>query len=410
MLRKGLLLAALVASLWSMIVPAQAQDAGAAFLYNGITRQLLRVDLASGAQTRIDLGLDENVFISGRDIAFSADGRRAVLCYTRTQPEAAQGETHLVVFDLTTQARTLDLPLGRHLSCRVTAAGLRDDTAQVAVSIVSYFPGSQDMDTSGPIWRLLVVDTISGAISAALNADDPAVQAAGMLPDSALLPDVRFFAGNQIIFAEVPWAVGGAPEWRAFSWLLDSGIVSLDTSGRWGKSGLAYLPRTGEQVWIDLDPNLPALETGGPMTPFNVVRLVDASGIERTLYSSAEWVLADARWINGGQQLAILQVSAFDEDHPDQQDSRWLALGRDGSQTELAAGAIFSQAAAAPGGMALFEMSFNADFSQQYFNLSYVDGRGQRVPLWSDQEPGWELAGATPGPLADNLPPFTADF
>jgi hypothetical protein len=390
-------------ALWS-VLPAQAGGTWYAFLFNGITRQLVRVDV-NGTQESFDLGLDETVFLGSRDMAFSPDGSRAAYCVNRASGDTPQGDTTLVVRDLAAQADVLQVPLGGNLGCRVSAQGFNADASQVTVSIVKYFVGDTTMDTSGPVWRLLVVDVASGSTVAELNAQSESVLAAGVLAGSALLPEVREFANNQVIFAEVPWGVGGAPEWRAFIWQIDSGSLQPDTTLRWGKSGLSTLDSTGELAWIDNDPDLPSIDPGGPIAPFNIVKLADRSGAEHLLYHTADWVLVDTEFINGGAQLGVLLLAAFDSENPGQQESRWIALNRDGTQADLTSGTAFTQIADAPGGYALFEFSFNADFTQQTFRLSYVTAGENRL-LWESQEPGWELAGTIGAPLAAELPAF----
>jgi hypothetical protein len=391
------------AALWS-VLPIQAQAGWYAFLFNGITRQLLRVD-ANGTQETFDLGLDETVFLGSRDIAFSPDGSRAAYCINRASGDTPQGDTTLIVRDLAAQTNALEVPLGGSLGCRVSTQGFNADATQVAVSIIRYFSGDTTMDTSGPAWRLLVVDVASGSTIAEINAQSESALAAGVLVDTALLPEVRQFADNQVIFAEVPWGVGGAPEWRAFIWQLGDGIVQPDTTLRWGKSGLSYLASSGELAWVDNDPDLPSIDPGGPIAPFNVVKLADSAGAEQVLYHTAEWVLVDTEFINGGTQLGVLQLAAFDAENPNAQQSRWIALNRDGTQAELTSGTAFTQIADAPGGYALFEFSFSEDFSQQTFRLTYVTP-GETRALWEAQEPGWELAGTIGAPLAADLPAF----
>jgi hypothetical protein len=287
----------------------------------------------------------------------------------------------------------------------VTGAGFSPDAARVAVGVVKYYPGSPDMDTTGPAWRLLVVDIASGGIVAEINAETPAVMNAGVLPGVALLPEVRAFANQQIIFAEVPWGIGGAPEWRAYTWQIDSGAVAFDTTERWGRSGLSVLDSTGEVAWLDHDAALPAVNPGGPIPAFNVVKLADAGGAERVIHHTGEWVLVDTEFINGGAQLGILWLSTFDPENPSDQQAQWMALGRDGSLSEIAAGATFSQLADAPGGFVLFEFLTNADFTQQTSRLSYVSN-GQARPLWEAQDPGWEFAGVIGAPQMTGLPAF----
>jgi hypothetical protein len=405
MVRKLSRVLILVAGLF-VALPAQAANGWYAFLYNGISRQIVRVD-ADGAQEVFSLGLADTVFLGSGDLAFSPDGGRVAFCANSASAETPQGDTVLIVRDLPAQANVLEVPLGGNIGCRVSGAGFNADASQVAVSVVAYFPGDPAADTSGPIWRLLVVDVASGSIISEINADSAPVIEAGVIGGVALLPEVRAFANNQIIFAEVPYGIGGAPEWNAFIWQLDTGTINPDATGRWGKSGLSYLDATGELAWVDYDPNLPAVEPGGPMPASNIVKVADASGTERVIYQTTDWVLVDTQFINGGQQLGVLLLSSFDPENPDAQESRWIALGRDGSVTELASGAVFSQIAAAPDGYVLFELNFSDDFSQQDSRLSVV-ANGTVRRLWESQEQGWEFAGAVGAPLATMLVSFPA--
>ncbi|MBZ0299441.1 MAG: hypothetical protein K8J31_06875, partial [Anaerolineae bacterium] len=259
------------------VLPAWAADGWYAFIYNSAARQLVRVGL-DGTQATFDLGLDENVFLSGFDMAASVDGNRIAFCASSARVDSPQSDTTLIVRDLAAQANVLALPLGVNMSCRVTHASLKADASQVAVSLVKYYPGSPDMDTDGPIWRLLVVDVASGSILSEINAESLPVMTAGVQGGVALLPEVRSFSSNQIVFAEIPYGIGGAPEWNAFVWHLDSGAVEADTTGIWGKSGLSINPATGETIWLDQDPNRPAADPGGPIPAFNVVVQADSSG------------------------------------------------------------------------------------------------------------------------------------
>lgn len=406
MLKRGLFAVVFGAVLLGAALSIQAQAAGwYAFLYNGASRQLLRIN-AEGAQETFDLGLDENIFLGGQDMAFTADGGRVALCANSAHSETPQGDTTLIVRDLAAQQNVMALPLGENIGCRVTRAGFNEDASQVAVGVVKYFPGSPEADPNSPAWRLLVVDVASSSIVAELNADSPQVSEAGMLADTALIPEVRHFTDNQIIFAEVPWAVGAAPEWRAFRWQPASGALELDGAGYWGKSGLSYIPQTSELAWLDMDPSLPASDPGGPLPAFNVVKMLD-NGADRIIHHTGDWSLVDTEFINAGRQLGILWLSTFDPNNPDEQEGRWMALGRDGSLTELVSSATFSQIANAPDGFALFELSFNEDFTQQTARLSYV-ANGERRTLWESGEANWEFAGATEVQPAGDLTPFPA--
>jgi hypothetical protein len=382
-----------------LAVPAQAADNWYVFLFNGITRQLVRFNGLDSSQITFDLGLNENAYISGQDIAFTPDGNVAIFCAPNTP--VAQAST-LIVRDLAAQQNRFELPMGGSIGCRVTPEALDSAQNRVAVGVVNYFPGDANADLSRPVWRLVVVDLASGSITAELNSQSP--QAANLLLGTAIMPEVRYFAHNELIFAETVWATGGAPEWRAFRWNLGGQTLEADATGHWGKTGLVFRPETGELVWLDNNPNLPAVDAGGPFPAFNTVQLRDNSGQARTIFHTGEWLLLDSVFIDGGTRLAVLGISAFDTEDPT---STWLALGRDGSSGTLADGGLFSQIAGTPGGYVLFTMTANADFTQQTFTLDYTsNGATQR--LWESNEPGWELSGTLGDAPASGLAAFPA--
>jgi hypothetical protein len=78
-----------------LIVPTtQAANHRYIFLYNGIERSLLRINGLNGVQDSFDLGLGQEVFLSGYDIAISRDGSQAACCAT------SSGGPTLVLRDL----------------------------------------------------------------------------------------------------------------------------------------------------------------------------------------------------------------------------------------------------------------------------------------------------------------------
>jgi hypothetical protein len=159
----------------------------------------------------------------------------------------------------------------------------------------------------------------------------------------------------------------------------------------------------GELAWLDYDPALPALQATGPMPVFNIVKVMDQNG-ERTIYHTGDWVLADTVYINGGAQLALLGLTDYDETGTQQ--SRWLALNRDGSVNELlSSDAAYSQMIGAPGGYALFELFVDDATSTFSSRLSLSDSSGTRV-LWESEGMGWELAGGSAMPESSGLSPF----
>ena len=120
------------------------------------------------------------------------------------------------------------------------------------------------------------------------------------------MPQVRYFANGQIVFAGVQWGTEGSPSNPAYLWQF--GGDSLQPIDRWWRWGLDSLPATGELVWVELDQSLPAADPGGPMPQGNVVKLADKSGDERVIYTDSSWVIMAAQFIDNGRELAISEL------------------------------------------------------------------------------------------------------
>ncbi len=398
--------------------PTLAQSGDSVYLYNGMTKQLLRLNL-DGAQISYSLGLDENTFVGGFDMAFNGDGSRVAFC-TLTYPQIAEGDApaqptaHLYVRDLAAGVNLIDRDMGSAIGCRTGHEAFNQAGTLLAVSRINYYPNDPAADTSQPTWQLLVVDTTSGAVVNALNATSAAVANYESLAKGGILPYVQSFNGNTIIFAEVPYGIGGGAEWNAYQWQTDAEI--LTPVERWGNFTLEVLPSTGETLWVTRDPNLPAGEPGGPVPANNIVQIEDTSGAVKTIYHSPDWVILDATFINGGQAVAIELLSSFDpatqaDGQPIQQTLKWIGLDRSGAITDLATSNGNPTVAAAPGGYVTLNQQIldpNTGISQ--FDLSYT-ANGGGTTLWTSPagENGyWELAWITPISGDAGLQPFAA--
>ncbi|MBZ0285994.1 MAG: hypothetical protein K8I30_00160, partial [Anaerolineae bacterium] len=86
----------------------------------------------------------------------------------------------------------------------------------MAVSRINYYPGDVNADASKPVWQILVLDIAGGMTVRELNTNSPAVATYEGLTKGGIIPYVQYFAGNQLIFAEVPYGVGGGAEWVAY--------------------------------------------------------------------------------------------------------------------------------------------------------------------------------------------------
>ncbi len=397
----------LLGILWIIgAVSVQAQDNWFGYLYNWQAHQFVRVD-AAGSATTYELGLSDQAFFSSRDIAFSADGARVAFCavdYAANTPRAT-----LYLRDIAAQTNLLQLDLGSSIGCQVTPAAFNQNETQLAVGLVNYF-GAEDpnADLSRPIWQLRVLDLTTSNFVQELNAQSPAVSGSDMLPETAIMPMVRSFSNDTIIFAEVPYGIGGTPTVSAFSWQMSSGTLAVVPEGPWGHLSADWLHATGEVAWVAHNDTLPAAEPNGPLGFANVVILGDSSGQERMIYHTAEWTIIDVRFIEGGQRLAILlfpQLTPGTE--PGAEPTRWIALDRSGNVSDLQVNTEFGGGLmAAPEGYLYLSANIveeNPDASQ--FTLEWYRG-SQRQQLWSAQGQAWELVYSAATTTVPNLPPF----
>ncbi len=373
--------------------PAAAQPGWSLYLLNSSTQQIVRVYL-DGTQQTYDLGVPGGAYLGTNEIDFTSDGGRAAYCLM-----GDGGQATLTVRDLAAQSTLASADLGSAQGCWVTYS---DDNSQIAVGLMRHYPGDPGADPNLPTWQLLILDAATGNQLHELNPNDGA---AAFDPSRAIMPEVRYFANNQIVFAGLPWGTEGFPSSPAYLWRLGDGIIQpID---RWWRWGLDSLNQTGELVWVELDPSLPAADPGGPVPQANVVKLADKSGQERTIYADPNWVLLDAKFIDNGRQLAINALQAA-SGNPGAQATRWLGLDRSGNVSELATTAGFSEVAAAPDGYVILWASDAS--ASPLLALDYHSGR-ETTRLWQQQASGgitWSLLWAAPTATADGLGAFPA--
>lgn len=413
MVRK-LLALLLLSVLLVVAVPALAQSDWFVYLYNGNTKELVRIN-PDGAQTPYSLGLDATTFVSSFDMTFTADGSRVAYCAV-TYPAVAASETptspfaKLYLRDIAAGTNQIDLAMGNAIGCRTGRDAFSPDGAQLAVSKINYYPGAPDADLSQPVWTLQILNSADGSVLRELTSASQSVQAFESLAKGGVLPYVQYFENNQIIFAEVPYGIGGGAEWNSYLW--DLNTDSLQTIDRWGNFSLDTLT-SGELIWVTADPNLPAGQPGGPVPANNIVKVADKSGAEFTIYHSPDWVILDAKFIDNGARAAIQLLSPFDPNAPDQfQSLRWIALDRAGASADLVSSNGNPTVLGAPNGFVLLNQEITDPASgASNFALSY-NSNGATTNLWSatvDPSVGfWELAWVTPPTAAEGLPPFTA--
>jgi hypothetical protein len=396
-----------------LVIPAMAQDDWSVYLFNGNTGELIQVK-ADGTQSVSALGLEAGTYIGSSDMSFTKDGSRLAFCAltspTVTDPNStAQPTAKFYLRDLAAQNYLLTLDMGNAIGCRTGEDAFNADATQVAVSKINYYPGDPAADTSKPAWEILILDIAGGMTVKELNVNSPSVAAFESLVKGSILPYVQYFANNQVIFAEVPYGIGGGAEWNAYLWDLTTDTV--EPIERWGNLGLDTLDTSGEVIWTAKDESRAAAQPGGPVPDHNVVKLADKSGEERIIYYSPDWVVLNAKFINNGQQIAIQLLSAFDENNPDIiQSIKWVALDRAGNTVDLLSSSGNLQLEAAPNGYIVLDQQLSdANNGESQFHLSYVSN-GQSNELWASQTgfEYWELPWVTPMVAASDLQPFPA--
>jgi hypothetical protein len=229
-----------------------------------------------------------------------------------------------------------------------------------------------------------------------------------MIQDAPVLPDVNVFDGSQIVFAEVPYGIGGTPSVNAFRWQLSDGTLTPEPDGAYNHFGVDRLEATGEAVWTAIDPSLPAAEPDGPIGMFNVVIVADTSGEQRVIYHNAEWTPITAKFIDDGQRIAILLFPAYNPNQPvGAQPSKWVALDRAGNVTDLQTDLEYSDIAYGPAGYAFLRTRLpQTEAELVRTSLEYHTGTNM-TELWSAEGTTiWEIAWVGPIAALENLPPF----
>ncbi|MCC6616009.1 MAG: hypothetical protein IT320_21245 [Anaerolineae bacterium] len=377
-------------------------------LYDHATGRLVRVDGSRGEAREYHLNINDPAQLSAQQIAVSPDAFRAAYCLIEQAPGAREGEATLYVRDLELDQVELVLPLGPALRCTASADAYDETGARLAVSITRH-PDAAGDDTPG--WRIAVVDS-DGRIADELTARDPAVGAAGLAADLIVDPDVRAFLGDAVMFAALPYGVGGTPTVDGYRWQLAEDVVTPDKP--WGAFALDALAATGELIYPDHDPTLPSGGSGASITPFNRVMLAEGAGSLRTIYQSPDWIVLSAQFVENGRALALefLEPAEVAGENPPR--TRWFTLTRDVNARDVGvfAAESGSQLSAAPDGFVLLWAEANGDdFSNASARLDYYVGDEVRN-LWKEALPReagamtWELVWATPSVIADDLPPF----
>lgn len=393
-----------------LVVGGAAQgESWSAYLYNNLTRELVRVSL-DGTQQAFDLGLGENVYLGTRDTDFTSDGSTMAYCvsdYAAVNPQAPSAPpTTVFVRNLQTGAVNYQLDVGGSIGCWVSYS---QDNSRLALGIVRYYPGDPSADTTQPSWELQVRDAASGNLMAQLSPFSQTAPELGLFNDFALMPDVRSFVGDVIAFAGVPWGTEGIPIEPAFEWNFSANTVTPNDV--WWRWAVSSLPETGELVWLDSDSTLPMGDPGGPVPRMNVAMYVPSPAGERTtIYHSPDWILLGTQFINNGEQIALQLLEPFDPNSAQPSSrTRWVAVDRQGNVSELTTNEGYTQIVSAPDGY--LHLYATSSMPNTTMNLEYHAG-GTSTTLWTGQSENsgaaWSIIWAQPVPATAGLQAFTA--
>ncbi|MCL4251786.1 MAG: hypothetical protein KJ065_26775 [Anaerolineae bacterium] len=406
-LRRSLFAAGLcLALLTPVVAAAQVDSPWYAVIYDRATARLVRIDGNSGEAADFHLNVDQPAELNGQQIAISPDAFRAAYCIVRQTPGDPEGEATLYVHDLELDQVELVLALGPALRCSVNRQAYNETGSRLAVSIMRS-PAVKD----APLWRILVIDP-DGRTLDTLTAEDAAVNAAGLAPDDSIDPQVREFLGNSLIFAAVPYGVGGTPAVDAYRWTLTDGSVA-SVKG-WGAFALDALDATGELLYLDHDPTRPAGDPGGTMTPFNRAMLMEDDASVRMIYHCPDWTILSAQFVDNGLAIALEFLEPARLAGERGQQTRWITLTRDADAEDLGvfAAEAGAQLAAAPSGWIMLwaEANDGDDYSQAVARLDYSAGDEVRT-LWKEALPPeaemtWDLVWVSPSVIMANPPPF----
>jgi hypothetical protein len=414
--RPGLLLSLLVLALALFFAPralAQSDGGWFVYIYDYNSRTIMRVD-ATGGATEYPLGLAEDEFLGGHEIAFTADGSLAAFC-TVIYPsqQDANTQTTLYVRDIAAQTNTLQLDLGPSVGCR--AGAFNADASQVAVGVVYREPFAESAGAQeGPAWRLSTFDTATGAELNTLTADDDIAAQIETFNDIPVMTVATDFDESGVLFYAQPWiGMDGPPEFPTYRW--NPAAASLEAVPSRGLAISDYLAATGELAFGAFDESLPAGEPMGPVPIFNLAVVRDAGGTERPVYVSPDWLVLGTDFVNDGNALLLTLLEPFNPqsvEPSETSDIKLITVDRAGNVAEFGSYSSYVEALGVPGGFAVLWAEYN-EAGVPVMHLDHFPAGGAMTPLWQSDPAGnaavtWQLIWAPPVTPAGDLPPFAA--
>ncbi|RMG70403.1 MAG: hypothetical protein D6711_17355 [Chloroflexi bacterium] len=396
----------------SLYTTSAQETTWSVYLYNNNDKTLLRIG-SDGTQSTITLDLPTDVYISTWEMAFSPDGQTLAYCTSDwTQATEMGVPSLLTVIDLTTNTLRFQQDLGLTQGCR--AAGFSNDNQLLAYATVNYFPDQPGADIETPAWELVLLDSQTGDRVDQFGNNSPQLLVMDeLLRDFPIMPEIRDFTTDSLVFLAIPWGIGGVPQVDAYRWHFGTD-GNFTRESYWGAFGADKLTDTDEMVWLEYDPARPSGNPGGPIASFNIVQYLAPDGSEQVIYANGEWVIVDSRFVNHGQQIAIMLLESFDPEANEEltvQHTQWILLDRDGTITELGTYTTFTELVSAPAGLVILESAYTQEDFQPpiRYTLKYYVAGGF-IDLWTQESDNiaasWQIAYVTPSDTMPDLPPF----
>lgn len=394
----------------AVVIPAQAQNDEndwQVYLFDSVNKQVVQID-QDGEQETFSIGLGDNEFIGTNEIAVDDLGQHAYYC-VRGNPDMQQLSPSTVrVIEFGNPTPVYEFDLGETIGCRVSA--VEDEAGFLAVGVVNYQPFQEGIDPELPAWQLLLLDTVSGNVVDALNANDPNMPEINDFGEISYMPTVQQVS-SEIIFTAFPWVgMGGGQSFPTFIWNPTDDTV--DPIAGWGTVSHDHLLSSDELVYPALDDTLAYGEPNGPLPVANTLHL-STNDMLSTIYTNEEWVIVDSNFVNNGQAVVVTLLSSFSMNAMGST-IRFEMIARDGTITELDASYEgYATVRAVPDGFIIMwtEQAQNADEPPLVMHLTHYPMGGEPREIWSVTPEGnqisiWEMFWATSSTTTENLPAF----
>jgi hypothetical protein len=383
------------------ITPLMAQENWSALFYQGEDETLIRVSI-DGTQQTYSLDVSPNKVIHSSNMAITKSGERIAFCSSQqdqTDPILDQS-AELIVREIAAETVLFTLPVQ---DCLFGDTAFSPDERYLFISHLN-----QEVASTDPLWNIRILDAETGEVFHELNSTSSITAPFDVLRENKVIVLIRQITDHQVMFMTFPVA-SLENEWVGYTW--DWEANSLTSTPFWSRDGIDTLPGAGETAFVDVDENLPPEPLGRLRGSYenNVVKVIDSTGNERTIFHTPDWRANSVRYIDDGARLAIHLIPPYEPTpvSPPLQ-PKWIALDRTGEITEL--GDIQSLVAA-PGGYITWPFSYDPQTTGSTISMNFTyHADGQSREFFTVEGLGMasslDLLWITPSIIPDDLSPF----